>query len=371
MPETSDAVRSGSGSGAAGGPGPLDHRARIEQLCARVPAPDPYSRRLSEVRQRTQARPAGSLGRLDELTHQIAAVRRTHASGPLPAVVSVLAADHGVAARGVSAHPHGLTGRVLRLVNAGQAPVNRIAARIPARVETADFGLLDAVGDQRYKVAAGTADIGVADAMSPDEAHRAVLAGATYCERRLADAAMIGVGEIGVGNTTVAAALAARLLGVPSAGLVGAGSGVDEPTVRYKRELVDQALFRVRGVPDDPLRLLAALGGLEIAGNVGVVIAAASRHQVVVIDGTITAVAALLAVRICPTAAGSIVAAHLSTEPAHAPLLAALGQKPLLGLDMRLGMASGAAFALGLINSMLAVAGLTPPAKAVGLAEPS
>lgn len=329
------------------------------------------SRRLSEVRQRTLARPAGSLGRLDELVHRIAAIRHAPVSGPLPATVSVLAADHGVAALGVSSHPHGLTSRVLRLINAGQGPVNQIAARVPARVETADFGLLDTVGDQRYKIAAGTADICTTDAMSPGQAHRAVLAGAAYCEQRLGNAELVGVGEIGVGNTTAAAALAARLLDVPPARLVGAGSGVDDRTVRLKQELVEQALHRVRRVPDDPLRLLAALGGFEIAGNVGVVLAAAARRQVVVIDGTITAVAALVAVRMCPAVAGSIVAAHLSTEPAHGLLLTALGQTPLLTLDMRLGMASGAAFALGLINSMLAVAGLTPQARAVGLATSS
>ncbi|MFC9431552.1 nicotinate-nucleotide--dimethylbenzimidazole phosphoribosyltransferase [Streptomyces sp. NPDC056987] len=340
----------------------------IEDLCSDVTAADPRSARLSVVRQLTRARTPGSLGRLDDLVHRIAGIRRTATPGPLPAAVSVLAGDHGVAAHGVSMHSHGLTSQVLRLVAAGRAPVNILAARIPARVECADFGLLEPVGNQRYKVAPGTSDISGQDAMSPAQARQAVLNGAAYARCRLAGAALLAVGEIGVGNTTAASALAVRLLGTSPAQMVGAGSGVDADTVAHKRGLVEQALRRTRKVPDDPLRLLAALGGYEIAGNVGVVLAAAGRQQVTVIDGMITAVAALIAVRLCPATADAVVASHCSAEPAHRALLDALSRSPLLELGMRLGMASGAALALGVINSALAVADLTPPAASVGLA---
>jgi nicotinate-nucleotide--dimethylbenzimidazole phosphoribosyltransferase len=341
---------------------------RLAELCAAVSGGDPRSARLSTVRQLTQARPAGSLGRLDEVVHRVAAIRRTATSGPLPSVVSVLAGDHGVAAHGVSAHRHGLTGRVLRLIASGQAPVNIVAARVPASVECADFGLLEPVGEQRYKVAAGTGDICREDAMSPSQAHEAMSNGAAYAADRLASPSMLAVGEIGVGNTTAAAALACRLTGVPATKMVGAGSGVDEATVARKRQLIEQALSRTSRVPDDPMRILAALGGFEIAGNVGVILAAAGRGQVVVIDGAITAIAALIAVRLCPAVSGALIAAHCSTEPAHQATLHALGQQPLLDLGMRLGMASGAALALNLINSALAVAHLMPSATAVGLA---
>ena len=341
---------------------------RIAELCAAVTPPDPRSARLSAVRQLTLARTAGSLGRLDDLVHRIAAIRRAASPGPLPAVVSVLAGDHGVAARGVSVHQRGTTGQVLRLVAAGQAPVNIMAARVPAMVESADFGLLEPVGDQRYKVAPGTADICRADAMSPAQARQGILNGAAYAAERLGPAQLLAVGEIGVGNTTATAALACRLTGTSPAQMVGAGSGVGARIVERKRGLVEQALRRTRWVPDDPLRILAALGGHEIAGNVGVILAAAGRRQVVIIDGVITAAAAMVAVRLCPAAAGAIVAAHCSAEPAHKVLLDALGQPPLLDLGMRLGMASGAALALGLINSALAVADLTPSARCAGLA---
>lgn len=339
----------------------------IVELCASVAPPDSHSTRLSRVRQLTKARPTASLGILDELVHRIAGIRHDPDPGPLSAVISVLAGDHGVARHGVSTHPHGLTNSVLRLIADGLGPVNFAANRVPAKVVTADFGLVEPVGDQRYRIAAGTADICSEDAMSPTQARQAVLNGATYAAERLADAAMVGVGEIGVGNTTASSALAIRLLGTSPLDMVGAGSGVDAPTVVRKRELIERALHRVRHLPDDPLLLLAALGGFEIAGNVGVILAAAGRRQVVVIDGSITAVAALIAVRLCPAASDSIVAAHCSTEPAHRAVLHELGQTPLLDLGMHLGMASGAAFALSLINSMLAVAAQTPSARSANL----
>ncbi len=348
-------------------PATIDRTATVADLVAAVAPPERMHARLAQVRQRTLARPVGSLGRLDEISYQIAGIRRAPLTGPLPAVVSVLAADHGVARQGVSRFTHGLTGQVLGLINDGAAPVNLLADRVPARVETADFGLVEPVGDQRYKVAAGTHDICSADAMTEQEAADAVRNGARYAADRLADAEMVGVGEIGVGNTTTTSVLAARLLGTTAAAAVGAGSGVDSATVALKRALVDSALRRTAPVADDPMRLLAAVGGLEIAGNVGVILAAAARHQVVVLDGTITAVAALVAVRLCPSVRGYLIAAHRSAEPVHGLLLDALGTPPVLSLDMRLGMASGAALAMGLINATLVVATSTPNAASVGL----
>ncbi|GAA2835601.1 nicotinate-nucleotide--dimethylbenzimidazole phosphoribosyltransferase [Kitasatospora sp. CM 4170] len=341
----------------------------VAALCAGVAAPERRYARLAQVRQLTLARPGGSLGQLDTLVQRVAAIRRTSAPGPLTAAVSVLAGDHGVAVHGTSRFRHGLTGGVLRLIDAGRAPVSILAARLPARVETADLGLAEPVGDQRYKIGPGTGDISVEDAMTPDQTVAAVLAGARYAAERLAGVELVAVGEIGVGNTTAASALAARLLGRPAADVTGLGSGVPDDTVRQKAALVDRALARCAGRPDDPLTVLAALGGYEIAGNVGVILTAAARRQVVLIDGAITAVAALLAVRLCPAAAGYLIAAHESTEPSHRHVLAALGQPPLLRLEMRLGMASGAAMAVGLLNGALAVADATATAASAGLTE--
>jgi nicotinate-nucleotide--dimethylbenzimidazole phosphoribosyltransferase len=340
---------------------------QIRKLCRYVAPVEDRFAGLARVRQLTLARPSGSLGELDRAVRRIAAIRRTAAPGPLQAVVSVLAADHGVARQGISAYPHGHTGRVLELIAAGNAPVNILAERIPAMVAYADVGLAQAVGDQRYKVADGTGDLTVVDAMTADQAEQAILNGARYAREQLDDVPLVAIGEIGVGNTTATAVLATRLLDTTAEGMVGIGSGVRAATARRKRELVDLALRRTAHLPDDPLRLLAAVGGLEIAANVGVILAAAGRGQAVVLDGVITAVAALVAVRLCPPAAGYLIAGHRSAEPAHAALLARLALVPLISLDLHLGMASGAAMAVGLLNGALAVAELTPVAGTVGL----
>ncbi len=289
--------------------------------------------------------------------------------GPLPAVVSVIAGDHGVAKKGVSRFLHGTTSSVFSLISSGDAPVNHLAARVPARVEVADFGMANTVGTRRYKVANGTEDLSVRDAMTVDQARDAVANGASFAEERLLRGfSALGVGEIGVGNTTSAAALTARLLGLPATAVVGPGAGSGAESVERKVGLVETALVRTENHPDDPLRLLAALGGFEICGNVGVILAAARAGRVVVLDGFITGVSALVATRLCPDAAGYLVAAHRSTEPAHEFVLDELGLRPLLDLDMRLGMASGAAITLGLINTVLSVCAYTPAAAKVGLA---
>ena len=205
--------------------------------------------------------------------------------------------------------------------------------------------------------------------MTPFQAERAVLNGARYFRERFGSQQMIAIGEVGIGNTTAAAALAARLLDLTADHVVGRGSGVDSFGLQRKLELTSRALARVKQRPDDPLTLLASLGGYEIAGNVGLILAAASDRRVVVLDGFITGVAGLLAVRLQPEAASYLVAAHRSAEPGHRLVLEELGIAPVLDLEMCLGMASGAALALGLINSALDIAGNTPRARDVGLAD--
>lgn len=347
-----------------GGPPALED---LRALCAAVGAPSPAHARMSRMRQRALARPVGSLGRLDETIHRISGILRDLAPGPLPAVVSVLAADHGVATHGTSRYAPDVSARVLALVADGRSPVNIVADRVPARVEWADVGLLTPVGDQRYKTDAGSSDIALGDAMPVSHAYDAVLRGATYARDRLGREPLLAVGEIGIGNTTSTAALTARLLGVSLDSVIGPGTGVDATTLERKRHLAADAVRRSLALPDDPMRLLAALGGYEIAANVGVILTAAAQRRVIVLDGFITAVSALVAVRLCPAVQGYLLAAHRSAEPGHQALLDALGLRPLLDLDMRLGIASGAAFALGLINSALALAASTPPARLVEL----
>jgi len=332
----------------------------------RVRPPDLRFARLAQVRQLTLARPAGSLGEFDAVYRKVAAIRAEQAPGPLPTAVSVLAGDHGVAARGVSAFGSATTSAVARLIDAGRAPVNLLAAHAAAPVYLADFGLTEPVGHQRFKVGAGTRDISMADAMSVDQARLAIENGCDHVAS-IPDAGLVAIGEIGVGNTTAAAALAARLLGQAPSATVGTGTGIGPAQLAHKRRLVDAALVRTASVPGEPVRLLSALGGFEIAGNVGVILGAAERGMLVVLDGYITAVAAMLATRLCPAVSSYLVAAHLSREPGHRLVLSSLGLRPLIDADLHLGMASGAALALPMINAALAVGRDTPTARDAGL----
>ncbi|MFI6823487.1 nicotinate-nucleotide--dimethylbenzimidazole phosphoribosyltransferase [Micromonospora sp. NPDC050187] len=343
---------------------------RIGQLCRSVVPVDRQAGRLCAVRQRARARPAGSLGRLDEMITRVAAVRGNPEPAPMTAVVGVLAADHGIARRQTSAFRPEVTSRLLELIQADQAPINVLAAQFGVAVVSADIGLSRPVGDQRYKAGSGTGDISIEDAMRLGQAEQAVLNGIRFADDHLADRPLVGVGEIGVGNTSATAALGSVLLDVAPDRMVGVGSGIDRSARDRKRQLVERAVERVQGRGADPLHLLAALGGYEIAGNVGVILAAAARRQVIVIDGSITTVSALLAARMCPAVSDYLVAAHRSTEPGHQLMLDDLGQPPLLSLDMRLGMASGAVLAIGLCNAALAVADATPAARTVGLVAP-
>ncbi|MEU4181128.1 nicotinate-nucleotide--dimethylbenzimidazole phosphoribosyltransferase [Streptomyces sp. NPDC026589] len=341
----------------------------LATLCASVGPPDHRAARLSDMRARTAARPAGSLGALDAAARQAASVLGRPCPGPLPLVASVLAGDHGVARYGTSPHPQRATGALLRMLRAGQAPLNLLADRAGARIETADLGLYEDSGDPRYKVGTCTRAIDREDAMARREALAAVAAGARFADERIGGGALVAVGEIGVGNTTAAAALAARLLDLPADQVVGAGSGLAPEALAGKKDVVRRAVERSRtAVPgEDTIGLLASLGGYEICGNVGVILAAARNRCLVVLDGCITAVAAVAAVRLCPAAREYLVAGHVSTEPAHRPLLRTLDLVPLLDLGMRLGSASGALLAAGLVQSALVVAALTPAARVFGL----
>ncbi|MEU3463286.1 nicotinate-nucleotide--dimethylbenzimidazole phosphoribosyltransferase [Streptomyces sp. NPDC006733] len=370
------ADRSGQETGAgagerADGPATAPPEERLGALADAVGGFDRRSARLARVIAATGARPVGSLGRLDEIGWQVAGILRTHRVRPLPVVVSVLAGDHGVAGHGVSAHRPDSTARLFAEIVAGQAPVCALAARAGGRVEAADLGIRTDTGDRRYKIGNGTADISRADAMTFGQALDAIEAGARFARDAFPAGTLAACGEIGVGNTTSATALAARLLGADPRDLVGKGSGVGEETVGRKARLVEQALERTAGLGADPVRQLAALGGYELCGNVGAVLAAAARGCLVVLDGCMTAVSAVIACRLCPAVRDYLVASHVSTEPAHRMLLEELGLRPVLDLEMRLGMGSGAALAAGPVNAVLAVTELTAASKSPPAASPS
>ncbi|MGH2476572.1 MAG: nicotinate-nucleotide--dimethylbenzimidazole phosphoribosyltransferase, partial [Candidatus Limnocylindrales bacterium] len=287
-------------------------------------------------------------------------------------VIVVAAADHGVARRGVSAYPPEVTAQMVANFLAGGAAINVLAAGAEASLVIVDAGVasqiagsgaLGAVGAGaagqsvhllRARIRDGTSDMTEGPAMTREEALRAVSAGVdVVAGLRDRGLDLIGVGEMGIGNTTAASALTAVLAGTPPDLVTGLGTGLDEDGRRRKVAAIERAL-KVNAVdPADPLACLAAVGGFEIAVLVGVILGAVAERVPVLLDGFITGAAALVAVALAPGASARVIASHRSAEPGHAIALERLGLQPLLALDLRLGEGTGAALAMGLIDSAL------------------
>ncbi len=307
-------------------------------------------------------KPAGSLGRLEELVITVAGITG-RADAPVDRRVIVVAAgDHGVARRGVSAYPSAVTPQMVANFIAGGAAINVLAAAAGASVIVVDVGVANPIPRARRhrrrggrliraRVAEGTADLTEGPAMERIAACRAIGVGFRLIEqlRSAGGLDLLGVGEMGIGNTTSASALVAALTGESVSRVTGRGTGIDDQTHARKLAAVEQALAVNRPSPDDPVGVLAAVGGLEIAALVGLILGAASARIPVVLDGFITGAAALVATAMAPTLPPRLIAAHRSTEPGHTIVLERLGLRPYLDLDLRLGEGSGAALAIGLI----------------------
>jgi nicotinate-nucleotide--dimethylbenzimidazole phosphoribosyltransferase len=306
-----------------------------------------------------KVKPLGSLGRLEDIATRIASLRgRLDLPAPTPAVV-ICAADHGVAGQGVSAYPQHVTGLMLTAFDTGGAAVAVLARAAAARLVVADLGVIDpptVPGMLDRRVRPGTANSSLEPAMTVAEATVALRHGIEIAHELIGDGVdLIALGEMGIGNTTTASALTAALLGCDAAAACGRGTGLDDAQVAHKVSVVEQILTRHAAAFDDPLTALASVGGLEVAALAGVVLGAAERRIPVLVDGFITGAAALVAARLAPASTDAMIAAHLSPEPGHALQLAELGLIPLLDLQMRLGEGSGAALAIDLVRSAIAV----------------
>jgi nicotinate-nucleotide--dimethylbenzimidazole phosphoribosyltransferase len=306
-----------------------------------------------------KTKPRGSLGRLEDLAVRVAAIRGTARPGRLRAAIVLAAADHGVAARGVSAYPQEVTRQMLANFAAGGAAICVLARAAGADLHVFDLGVRSPFADARIRdlrIAAGTADISEGPAMTREQAAASLAAGREVAAELAAEGVgVVAIGEMGIGNTTSASALAAALLPAEPEAVCGRGTGVDDAGLSRKVEAVREALAVNRPDPADGLGTLAALGGFEIGFLAGVVVGAAQHRLVVLLDGFITGAAALVADRIEPAARTAMVAAHISPEPGHRAILETLGLEPLLDLGLRLGEGSGAALALPLVNAAMAV----------------
>ena len=322
-----------------------------------IPPLDDGAMQMAAARQGRLTKPAGSLGRLEELSISLAGMTGRLDPPLANRIVFTLAADHGVALEGVSAYPREVTAQmVLNFLNGGAA-INVLARQMNVRVVVADLGVhsdLPAHPDLRsLKVRRGTASITNGPAMSVREARRAIESGRRLVRDEVANGLDVALtGDMGIGNTTVSAAVICALTELDSKDVVGRGTGVDDAGLDRKREAVRTAL-RVNAalVATGPIEALAAVGGFEIAGLVGVILESAAARRPVVIDGFISGAAALVAASIAPAATGYMIASHRSMELGHGAVLRRLGLRPLLDLDLRLGEGTGAVLALPLLEA--------------------
>jgi nicotinate-nucleotide--dimethylbenzimidazole phosphoribosyltransferase len=334
---------------------------RIDDLLARLPPIQPVDREWiakAEARQLSLTKPPGSLGRLEDIANRVAAIQQTLSPRVHAAQVIVFAGDHGVTAEGVAPYPSAVTAQMVANFLAGGAAVNALATVAGAGVTVVDIGVASdvapAAGVGGRRVARGTRNMAREPAMTADEAAAAIVVGIEQGLEAAARVEMIGLGEMGIGNSTAASAITAALTGMPPAAVTGRGTGADDGMLRRKIAVIEETLRQRQPDARDGLDVLAKVGGLEIAGLVGVVLAGAATRCVVVTDGFIATAAAAIALRLCPAAGDYLFAAHRSSEPGHAALLQLIGQEPLLDLRMRLGEGTGAALAFGVIRAAVA-----------------
>jgi nicotinate-nucleotide--dimethylbenzimidazole phosphoribosyltransferase len=302
-----------------------------------------------------KTKPLGSLGALETLAHQIGLIQqRTDIAVQAPTIV-VFAADHGVVAEGVSAFPQDVTWQMVENFLAGGAAINVFARLNGCDLQVVDAGVKHDFGKRAglldRKVGPGTANFLHAAAMSADDcaramAHGAAIAGALHGN-------VLGFGEMGIGNTTAAAALMHKLTGIAVVDCVGAGTGLSAEGVSQKQRVIEAAVARHVGV-DAPLDVLATFGGFEIAMMAGAMLRAAERRMLLLIDGFIVTSALLVAARIEPAILDYCVFSHCSDESGHQRMLTNLGATPLLNLQLRLGEGTGSALALPLLNAACA-----------------
>lgn len=338
---------------------PITPRERLEAVIAAATPFDAEAAAAARQALNRKTKPRGSLGRLEELGCRIAGIRATATPGRLEPSVVVAAADHGVATEGVSAYPQEVTTQMLATFASGGAAVCVLARQADARLVVVDVGVCEHVPypdvlDRRVR--AGTGNIAREPAMTRAQAERALTVGIELADELVdAGTGLIALGEMGIANTTAASALTAALLDTNPAAVCGRGTGIDDAGLVHKIAVVRRALDRAPIGPEDTVGALASVGGLEIAALAGVALGAAAHRTPVLVDGFITAAAALTATRLSPVCGDVLIASHRSPEPGHEAILAALGLAPLLDLGLRLGEGTGATLALPLVNSALAV----------------
>lgn len=316
---------------------------------------DMTARSQAQARQQQLTKPAGSLGQLEQLAIALAAMQGSQRPQVEQLWISIFAGDHGVVAEGVSAYPQAVTGQMLHNFVSGGAAISVLAKQLGATLDVINLGLAVPLqplpGVRHLPIGPGTENFARGSAMTADQLRLALDVGRSSV-RQAKDAGsqlFIG-GEMGIGNTTSATAMACVLLECSALALAGPGTGLDSAGVVRKAEVIESALALHRPSLSEPFEILQRLGGFEIAALTGAYIACAQQGITALVDGFICSVAALLAVRLNPACSDWLLFAHSGAEPGHQRVLQALQAEPLLGLGLRLGEGSGAALAVPLLR---------------------
>jgi nicotinate-nucleotide--dimethylbenzimidazole phosphoribosyltransferase len=329
---------------------------KLEEIINEIKPLDETAMQAARARQDTLTKPRGSLGRLEELSIQLAGMKADTFPSVEHKAVIVMAADHGVTAEGVSAYPAEVTAQMVLNFLRGGAAINVLAHQARARVTVVDIGVATDFeplpGLLQRKVMCGTRNLAQGPAMTRLEAEQALRVGIDVLNEE-ADRGLdiVATGDMGIGNTTSSSAIAAVLTGCPVSQVVGRGTGIDDQGLERKVKVIERALTVNRPNANDAMDVLHKVGGLEIAGLAGVMIAAASRRIPVIVDGFISTAAAMIAAGLAPRVRDYMISAHHSVEIGHQVILKHLNLSPLLDMNMRLGEGTGAALAFHLIEA--------------------
>jgi nicotinate-nucleotide--dimethylbenzimidazole phosphoribosyltransferase len=328
----------------------------LESELRNIEPADPEWFRRAVERQNTLTKPPGSLGRLEEIANRLCAMRRTLDPRIDDPTIFVFAADHGVCEEGVNPYPQSVTRQMVTNLLAGGAAINALAFSVGAELTVVDVGVLGPPLDDpkliSRRIGRGTRNLSREAAMSEQQAIAAIAAGIECAEAAIrAGSTLLAIGEMGIGNTTVASALCGAITKAESAAVCGRGTGSDDTGLARKREVVQRAIALHGEHLSTPLDLVARLGGFEIAAMCGVCVSGARNRIPVIVDGFISTAAAAIAVIMNPAIRDYLIAAHESAEPGHRAFLEFLQLWPLLHLEMRLGEGTGAALAIPLVRA--------------------
>jgi nicotinate-nucleotide--dimethylbenzimidazole phosphoribosyltransferase len=328
----------------------------LKKVCQKIAPIDISLLEKAQKRLDNLTKPLGSLGRLEEIAKRLVAITGEEKPSVDRKVIFTLAADHGVAQEGVSAYPQEVTPQMVYNFIRGGAGINVLARLVKARVVVVDIGvgvdLKIQKGLKVKKIGYGTRNIAREPAMSYSEAIKAIESGCEIVAEELKNGIdIVGTGDMGIGNTTPSSAIVSVITGREVKAVTGRGTGIDDHKLLHKIKVIEEAIRVNSPHRDDPIDILAKLGGFEIAGLVGVILSAAQAKLPVVIDGFISGAAALIAAEIEPKVKDYLFAAHCSVEVGHRIVLDYLQLQPLLDLNLRLGEGTGAALAMTLIEA--------------------